>query len=420
MSKLQPLRFYFMHFMPYPDVAPGRPQGQWVDIPNQRFDPRTGHKLYKEYIDELVLADKLGYDGLVVNEHHATFYSMMPSCSAIAGALAMLTRSRLAHLTSRRIRFSPSLDRRVGRPTTSMRWNSHMRASAARSLRIYEIRDPALDHLATIVRGADTSRHDLSPQPAISLGLAANFPDDHEMLKHGMVSSVPREKLTPTQLRMTSMRRLLVTTTVSVLLGCSTAWAQVTVGTGAPAPLGFTSPLGMGPGASVGGIGIPLGATEMATPGVSPTAAGTSPLGSMTASTCSSIGASAQPTTSSPGNSSSGSSMAGSSSATGGMSAPTALFDSTGISGTASGTCASGTTASFNPGASASSPGNGLRSGIGRVGVPLGSTELGTGGLSPLPNTVQSTVTPTGSVPCPTTAATGTSTSLTSTSSSGC
>jgi rhodanese-related sulfurtransferase len=58
-------------------------------------------------------------------------------------------------------------------------------------LRIYEIEDPALDHLATIVRGADTSRHDLSPQCgglfAISLGLSANFPDDHEMLKHGMV-----------------------------------------------------------------------------------------------------------------------------------------------------------------------------------------------------------------------------------------
>jgi rhodanese-related sulfurtransferase len=58
-------------------------------------------------------------------------------------------------------------------------------------LRIHDIRDPALDHLATIVRGADTSRHDLSPQCgglfAISLGLSANFPDDHEMLKHGMV-----------------------------------------------------------------------------------------------------------------------------------------------------------------------------------------------------------------------------------------
>src|ERR1700738_5106750 len=141
-----------------------------------------------------------------------------------------------------------------------------------------------------------------------------------------MVSSVPRETLTPTQSRMTSMRRLLVTTTVSVFLGCNTALAQVTVGTGAPVPLGVTSPLGIGPGASVGVAGIPLGATEMATPGVSPTAAGTSALGSMTAGTCSGIGASAQPTTSSPGNSGSGSSTAGSSSATGGMSAGSALL----------------------------------------------------------------------------------------------
>jgi hypothetical protein len=58
-------------------------------------------------------------------------------------------------------------------------------------LRIYGIKDAALDQLATIVRGADTSRHDLTPQcgglHAISLGLSANFPDDHEMLAHGMV-----------------------------------------------------------------------------------------------------------------------------------------------------------------------------------------------------------------------------------------
>ncbi|MBX9842067.1 MAG: chromate resistance protein [Xanthobacteraceae bacterium] len=56
---------------------------------------------------------------------------------------------------------------------------------------VYDIHDAALDHLATIVRGADTSRPDLTPQCegllAISYGLSANFPDDHEMLKHGMV-----------------------------------------------------------------------------------------------------------------------------------------------------------------------------------------------------------------------------------------
>jgi len=92
MSVLHKLQFYLMHFMPYPDVVPGRPQGQWVDIPNSHFDPERGHKLYREYIDELVLGDKLGFDALVVNEHHSTFYSLMPSCSIMAGALALLTK----------------------------------------------------------------------------------------------------------------------------------------------------------------------------------------------------------------------------------------------------------------------------------------------------------------------------------------
>jgi rhodanese-related sulfurtransferase len=58
-------------------------------------------------------------------------------------------------------------------------------------VRIFDIKDPALDDLATIVRGADTSRRDLAPQCeglyAVSFGLSANFPDDHEMLRHGLV-----------------------------------------------------------------------------------------------------------------------------------------------------------------------------------------------------------------------------------------
>jgi len=58
-------------------------------------------------------------------------------------------------------------------------------------IRRFRLRDPALDDLATIVRGADTGRPDLAPQApgllAISLGLSLNFQDDHEMLEHGMV-----------------------------------------------------------------------------------------------------------------------------------------------------------------------------------------------------------------------------------------
>lgn len=55
----------------------------------------------------------------------------------------------------------------------------------------YALDDPALGQLAVIVRGADTSRLDLTPQSAglyaLSLGLSQNFADDHEMLRHGMV-----------------------------------------------------------------------------------------------------------------------------------------------------------------------------------------------------------------------------------------
>lgn len=55
----------------------------------------------------------------------------------------------------------------------------------------YKLTDPALQQLAGIVRGADTSRLALTPQSAglyaISLGLSHNFTDDHEMLRHGMV-----------------------------------------------------------------------------------------------------------------------------------------------------------------------------------------------------------------------------------------
>jgi hypothetical protein len=55
----------------------------------------------------------------------------------------------------------------------------------------YSLGEPALDRLATIVRGADTARLDLAPEAAglfaISFGLSRNFPDDHEMLRYGLV-----------------------------------------------------------------------------------------------------------------------------------------------------------------------------------------------------------------------------------------
>lgn len=58
-------------------------------------------------------------------------------------------------------------------------------------LQKYELRDPALERLAKIVRAADTDTLDRSPQApgllAITLGLGANIQDDQELLSVGLV-----------------------------------------------------------------------------------------------------------------------------------------------------------------------------------------------------------------------------------------
>jgi hypothetical protein len=53
-------------------------------------------------------------------------------------------------------------------------------------IRKYELRDPALEKLALIVRGADTSAKDLTPESrgleAIAAGFQLAYADDHEQL----------------------------------------------------------------------------------------------------------------------------------------------------------------------------------------------------------------------------------------------
>jgi len=55
----------------------------------------------------------------------------------------------------------------------------------------HKLKDPALQVLAKIVRGADTDRHDIASQAsglwAISAGLSYNIKDDHALLERGMM-----------------------------------------------------------------------------------------------------------------------------------------------------------------------------------------------------------------------------------------
>jgi rhodanese-related sulfurtransferase len=57
-------------------------------------------------------------------------------------------------------------------------------------VKIFAVNDPALERVADIIRGADTSRHELAPQCAgllaITLGLGAIEGDDHALLECAM------------------------------------------------------------------------------------------------------------------------------------------------------------------------------------------------------------------------------------------
>jgi len=91
------VRFFSFHLMPYPGLPPDYDGPAWITCPNSFYDPALGGSLYNRYIDELLLAEELGFDGVCVNEHHQNAYGTMPSPNLIASILAHRTsRVRIA------------------------------------------------------------------------------------------------------------------------------------------------------------------------------------------------------------------------------------------------------------------------------------------------------------------------------------
>ena len=80
------LRFTMMHFMPYVHLPENHKDFKttWVSFPNKFYDPEKGYELYQRYFEQLVLADRLGFDAIVLNEHHNTVYSMMATPNVVA------------------------------------------------------------------------------------------------------------------------------------------------------------------------------------------------------------------------------------------------------------------------------------------------------------------------------------------------
>ena len=96
------MKFTWFNLMPWPylpDDFREKHRSVWVDLPNRMYEPELGHIAYHQYLDQLEYAEKVGFDGIGVNEHHANAYGLMPSPNIIASALTQrTTRSKIVVL----------------------------------------------------------------------------------------------------------------------------------------------------------------------------------------------------------------------------------------------------------------------------------------------------------------------------------
>src|SRR6201993_5156493 len=96
------MKFFNFHLMPSRHVdldAIERNGSAWVTFSNRDYDPVKGAGLYHEYLDQMELADRLGFDRVRLNEHQQNAHGMMPIPGPLAGALTRsVKRAKIAIL----------------------------------------------------------------------------------------------------------------------------------------------------------------------------------------------------------------------------------------------------------------------------------------------------------------------------------
>src|SRR6201987_5216050 len=60
-------------------------------FPNTHFDPLEGSRLYNDYIEQYQLAEAVGGDGIMLNEHHNAPFCMQAKANIFAAILAAIT-----------------------------------------------------------------------------------------------------------------------------------------------------------------------------------------------------------------------------------------------------------------------------------------------------------------------------------------
>ena len=91
------MKVSMFHLMPHrelPDDFEDRYHSVWVDPPwSELADPERVGQYYNWTLDELIYADKMGMDGICVNEHHQNAYGFMPNPNLMGSVLARSTKN---------------------------------------------------------------------------------------------------------------------------------------------------------------------------------------------------------------------------------------------------------------------------------------------------------------------------------------
>ena len=96
------MEFYYFTEMPFaefPESEVDKYPSMRLTFPNTYFDPKKAQDLFKRYLDEYQYAEEVGFDGLMINEHHNTPSCMDVEVNISGGILARITsRLSLIHI----------------------------------------------------------------------------------------------------------------------------------------------------------------------------------------------------------------------------------------------------------------------------------------------------------------------------------
>jgi alkanesulfonate monooxygenase SsuD/methylene tetrahydromethanopterin reductase-like flavin-dependent oxidoreductase (luciferase family) len=63
-----------------------------LNFSNSYYDPNEGSRLYNEYLEEYIMVDELGADGIMLNEHHNAPFCMQARTNMFGAILAAVTK----------------------------------------------------------------------------------------------------------------------------------------------------------------------------------------------------------------------------------------------------------------------------------------------------------------------------------------